>query len=77
MYCRASSNWHAAFSLRHCRIADLQETLMLDSIEQAQQLCAMHGYEMGMQGNVPVVLLVKVSVSVPPLINTQGADLPW
>lgn len=50
---------------------------MLDSIEQAQQLCAMHGYEMGMQGNVPVVLLVKVSVSVPPLINTQGADLPW
>lgn len=33
---------------------------MLDSMSEAQQLCAMHGYATAMQADVPVVLLVKV-----------------
>lgn len=33
---------------------------MLDSLEDARQLCAMHGYETGVVQGVPAVLLVKV-----------------
>lgn len=37
---------------------------MLDSAEQAQQLCAMHGYGTSMQAGVPVALLIKVGLQV-------------
>lgn len=40
--------------------SNLQDALMLDSLEEAQQLCTMHGYETGMQGGAPVALLFKV-----------------
>jgi hypothetical protein len=33
---------------------------MLDKVQEAQQLCAMHGYECARQGSEPVVMLVKV-----------------
>lgn len=38
----------------------LQDTLMLDNLEQAQQLCAMHGYDSCVQRGMPLALLVKV-----------------
>lgn len=40
----------------------MQEALMLDSLEEAQQLCGMHGYGTAMHAGVPVVLLLKVCV---------------
>lgn len=43
-----------------CLACCLQDTLILDNLEQAQQLCTMHGYETSAQGGVPVALLVKV-----------------
>jgi DNA-nicking Smr family endonuclease len=33
---------------------------MLDSVEEAQQLCTMHGYATSSNGGAPVVLLQKV-----------------
>lgn len=41
---------------------------MLDSVEEAQQLCGMHGYDTTMQAGGPVVLLFKVSACLECLI---------
>lgn len=40
--------------------ACLQDALMLDSLQEVQQLAAMHGYGTAVQDGTPVVLLVKV-----------------
>lgn len=45
------------YPLSYCT---MQEALMLDSLEEAQQLCGMHGYGTAMHAGVPVVLLLKV-----------------
>ncbi|KAI7840763.1 hypothetical protein COHA_005577 [Chlorella ohadii] len=44
----------------------LVEVLMLDSVEEAQQLCGMHGYDTTMQAGGPVVLLFKGAYVDPP-----------
>ena len=38
---------------------------MLDSLQEAQRLCAMHGYETAVQAGLPVVLLLKVRPLAP------------
>lgn len=40
--------------------APQQDALMLDSLEEARALCALHGYEAGLQDGLPVALLYKV-----------------
>lgn len=45
---------------------------MLDSLQEAQQLCAMHGYETAMQAGVPVVLLLKVRCAHWHTLKGQG-----
>ena len=41
-----------------------QDALMLDSEEEAAQLCTQHGFEVGVRDGVAVALLLKVSVSL-------------
>ena len=55
-----------------------QDALMLDSLEEARQLCAMHGYETGAAQGVPTVMLVKVRPRGRcfPTGNTCGCFLP-
>lgn len=52
-----------------CLACCLQDALLLDNLEQAHQLCAMHGFEKCIQGGVAVALLVKVEAFM------QGYDL--
>lgn len=54
----------------------LVDALMLDSVEQAQQLCDMHGYTTSMQEGVPIALLVKGAyVDPPPPVPRKRSEL--
>ncbi|KAL4433632.1 hypothetical protein ABPG75_000073 [Micractinium tetrahymenae] len=54
----------------------LVDALMLDSLGQAQQLCTMHGYETGIQGGVPVALMIKGAyVDPPPPVPRKRSEL--